>query len=152
MHTASHISPPRSVTVTLWGVIAFGVWNLARSLAIWQEPLAGLAVTPDPRWRMVWAGAWGILFVGMSVALWRKRPFTRYLLPLVLALYGLLEIAFLLLLRAQPELHPQAWQLPTLVYATAVLFSAWALNRKAALAYFQAHWPQNQAGQLSIRN
>lgn len=138
MRAASHISPPRSVTVTLWGVIAFGVWNLARSLAIWQEPVVGLEVEPDPRWRMAWATAWGILFMGMGVALWRKRPLTRYLLPLFLALYSLLEIACLLLLRAQPELHPQAWQLPVLIYATAVLFSAWALNRKAALVYFHA--------------
>ncbi len=137
MHTASHISPPRSVTVTLWGVIAFGVWNLARSLAIWQEPVVGLEVEPDPRWRMAWAAAWGMLFMGMGVMLWQKRPLTRRLVPFVLALYGLLEIALILLLRPQPELHPQAWQLPALVYATAVCFATWALNCKATQTYFR---------------
>ncbi len=137
MHKTVKTARPRSVTITLWGVIAFGVWNLGRGLAIWQEramPQA-LEVQPDPRLRLVLAAVWAVCFGGMAAALWWKRPFTRWLIPILFISYALVELAQFAWFMPSP-LNQQAWQLPASIYGTAVLFSTWALNRKAAQIYF----------------
>lgn len=128
---------PRSVTIALWGVIAFGVWHLARALAIWQQRVLppDLAIQPDPQTRLLLAAVWTICFGGLAVALWQKRPFTRYLIPILYTLVALVELAQFVWYVPSP-LNPQAWQLPTGIYSTAVLFSLWALNSKAAQTYF----------------
>lgn len=128
---------PFSVTITLWGVIAFGVWNLGRGVAIWQSralPQA-LDVQPDPLFRLVQAVVWAVGFGGLAAALWRQRPFTRRLIPILFIVYALVELAHFVWLMPSP-LNRQAWQLPASIYSTAVLFSSWALNNKAAQTYF----------------
>lgn len=142
IQTQAKLSRPRSVTITLWGVIAFGVWNLARALAIWQEQIAALnlEISPDPRWRALLALAWALLFLGMAGALWRKRPFSRRFIPALFVLFTLAELAILQFWRVTP-LNPQAWQLPLVIYGLAVLASFWSLNRNPAKIYLEKGEP-----------
>lgn len=128
---------PLSVTITFWGVIAFGVWNLGRGLAIWQQRALpqSLEVQPDPFFRLVLAVVWAVCFGGLAVALWQQRPFTRLLIPILFIVYALAELAQFVWLMPSP-LNRQAWQLPASIFSTAVLFSSWALNCKAAQTYF----------------
>ncbi len=139
---------PRSVTITFWGVIVFGVWNLGRGLAIWQQRTMPqvLEIQPDPRIRLVLAAVWVVCFGGLAAALWQKRPFTRLLIPTLFIMYALVELAQYVWVMPSP-LNRQAWQLPTSIYGTAVLFSAWALNRKAALIYFHKGEARDENGE-----
>ncbi|MCZ7667936.1 MAG: hypothetical protein M5U34_12460 [Chloroflexi bacterium] len=36
-HTLTTAQRPRSVTIILWGVFLFGVWNVGRALALYQQ-------------------------------------------------------------------------------------------------------------------
>ena len=127
---------PRSVTITLFWVFLFGVWNLGRSVAIWQQAFSlDLGTWPDPRLRLLLAAVWAFCFAGVGLLLWQKRPFTRHLIPLLFLLYILVEFS-LFACCVQSPLTRQTWPLPALLDISALLFSAWALNRKAAQTYF----------------
>lgn len=92
-------------------------------------------MAPDPRLRLLMACLWMLLFWGVAVALWRKRPSTRRAIPILTTVYGLYELS-LLALYTQVPLGPWGWIGRTLVYATAALLAYWALNRTAAKGYF----------------
>ena len=128
---------PRSVTFTLWGVFLLGVWNFGRALALGQQMdlLLELTIQPDPRFRLTMALIWGFVFSGLWWMVWRKRPFTRKLLPLILILYAAYELS-LTILFAQTPLARQAIWLNLSFYLFLILFSAWALNRTAANNYY----------------
>ncbi|MFQ5436241.1 MAG: hypothetical protein ACE5FD_15350 [Anaerolineae bacterium] len=128
---------PFPVTLTRWGVFLFGVWNLGRLAALSRDRqlFQALGVQPDPRWRLGLALVWAILFLGLWLALRRRRPFTRTAVPLTFLLYAVIELAFLTLF-AQSAPARQSWVVNTLFYIIVILFSRWALNRTAAKPYF----------------
>ena len=128
---------PRSVTFTLWGVFLLGVWNFGRALALSQQMdlFLELAIQPDPRFRLTMALIWGFVFSGLGWIVWRKRPFIRKLLPLILILYAVYELS-LTILFAQTPLARQAIWLNLSFYLFLILFTAWALNRTAANNYY----------------
>ena len=128
---------PRSVTFTLWGVFLLGVWNFGRALALGQQMdlLLELTIQPDPRFRLTMALIWGFVFIGLWWMVWRKRPFIRKLLPLILILYAAYELS-LTILFAQTPLARQAIWLNLSFYLFLILFTAWALNRTAANNYY----------------
>ena len=130
------IPRPLSVTITLWSVFLFGVWNLGRSAAIWQQALPlDLGARPDPRLRLMLAAVWAFCFMAAGLFLWWKWPFTRRLIPLLFLLYTLVEFS-LFACCVQPPLTRQTWLLPALLDIGGLLFSAWALNRKTVQIYF----------------
>lgn len=140
MNPALPTTRPRSVTLTLWGVFLLGVWNFGRALALLQqrELLQELEARPDPVFRLGMALVWGVMFAGLAVALYRRRPFTRRLLPLMIAVYAFYEIGLILIFTVA---GPSTLVLETLLAAGAVGFCYWALNRPVVTQYFEINTP-----------
>ena len=130
-------SRPRTVTITLIGIILIGMWYAGQLFALTQQYrlLLTLNVTPDPRLRLIIAAVWMVLFWGAAVALWRRKPFVSWLIPLLLTLVALYELTMLGLYVRTPEVD-QGWLVRVWLYAAVILFATWSLNRKAAKSYF----------------
>jgi phosphoglycerol transferase MdoB-like AlkP superfamily enzyme len=128
---------PRPVTITYWGVILFGVWNIGRGVALSKQSslLIALNVQPDPRVRTVFAFMWAFLFLGSAWTLRQKRPFIRYAIPILLLGYALYELGIWLLFTQIP-LNRASWLLTGTRYLIVILFTYWALNRPTAKYYF----------------
>ena len=131
---------PKSVTLALWGVFLFAVWNFGRAVALSQQMdlLLELTIQPDPRFRFSMALIWGFVFMGLWWLMRKKRPFTRKFLPLILILYAVYELG-LTMLFAQTTLAQQAIWLNLSFYLLLTLFITWALNRTTANDYFHTH-------------
>lgn len=125
-------SPKRSysVTITLVGVFGFGIWNIGRVIALYQQTpyLLSLDIKPDPRLRLIVALIWALLFGGMTIALWLKRPFTRWAIPLTLSCYAVYEIILRALFVQVPSSR-LSWLGQITFYLLIILFTYWALNR-----------------------
>lgn len=119
------------VTIMLWGVLLIGVWNAGRAYALWQQAdlLHELGARPNPTILMGLAILWAIVWSSLGVALWQKRPFTRYTIPATLIIYGLYEISLLTWLAATPP-PQQGWRFHILLFTIMTLFSLWSLNHK----------------------
>jgi len=128
---------PRSVTITLLGVILLGVWNAGKVFALTQQYslLLTLNVSPDPRLFLVFAASWMALFWGAAISLLRRRSLSRWLIPLLLLLYSLYELILLGLFVRIPQ-SGQSWLVRILLYDVAILFALWSLNRSEARYYF----------------
>lgn len=133
---------PRSVTITLLGVILLGTWSAARAVAIASqvELLLELETRPDPRLLMIIASVWAVLFCGAAVALVSRRHVTRWLIPLLIILYALYELSLEGLFEST-TISIQGWLLRILLYDGIIIFVAWSLNRKEAKAYFAGARP-----------
>ncbi len=130
MDPSSPTGRPRSVTLTLWGVFLLGIWNVGRALALLQqrELLQELAARPDPMVRLLLALAWGCAFFVLAEGLRRKRPLTRPLIPLAIALYALYEISLLVFIApVRPPWTILAFD--SLLALLGVSFSWWALRK-----------------------
>jgi len=130
-------SRPRSVTYTAYGVFIVGVVNGWRAYALGQQTplLLTFAPTLDPRLRLVVALIIAVISVWLAAALWRKHSFTRRAIPmfiLVCALYRMVLLATWV----QSPVARQGWFSEMVLYAAAVLFTTWALNRRASQPYF----------------
>lgn len=128
---------PRTISLILWALILLGLWEAGRVVALGRQfrLLLELSVQPDPRVQIVLAVAWVVLFWGTAVALWRKKAFTRWFVPGVMLLFVSYHVALAALFVQSPGDNQQ--RLADVLLATAaVLFPAWALNRKTATAYY----------------
>lgn len=120
---------PRLVTIALWGVFLFGVWHLGQAIAIGRQLRLFLQFSGnfDPRWRLAAAIVW-VLFSGwVMVLLWRKRPFVRLLLPLLILSNALYNLLLLLLFAQQPIAARLIWLL--IRTTLTILFSVWVLHK-----------------------
>ena len=128
---------PRSVTITLVGVILLGAWSAAQAFAMAQQVtlLLALNIRPDPRLLLVLAAGWMLIFWGLAIGLRRRWSFTRWLIPLLFLLYALYEFVLRGLFVRIP-ISGQSWLLRILLYSVAVLFAIWSLNRSKARSYF----------------
>jgi len=129
--------PPRPFTARIvqWGILLLALWNLARGVVLWQQSdwLAGLHLSPDPRWRMALAFLWAATFLLLAIALWRRRDWARRFTPFLLAAYGVYELGLILVYAPSPPAT-----LPALAYAAFVGFAAWALRRPATRTCFES--------------
>lgn len=98
--------------------------------------LLALGATPDPRLRLVVAVVWSLVFLGLALALWQRRPFVRQAIPISLTLYAVYRLS-LLLFFAQVPLNPQGWLLRLMIYLAAIVCAQWALNRAGTKSYFE---------------
>ena len=128
---------PRSVTITLVGVILFGTWSAARAVAIARQIdlLVALDTRPDPRVLLIIASVWAILFWGVAVGLFLRRSVTRWLAPVLVILYALYELGLEGLFEST-TIPVQGWLLRILLYDGVIIFVIWSLNRKEAESYF----------------
>ena len=129
---SAHSGPdrPRTVTIVILGVIFFGVWNLAKSIALWRQltVLLSLNVQPDPRLRLILALLWALLFFSLALGLWYQRPFTRRAVPILLLLYALYDMGMWLFFQ-RPPLNKLSWFGVGLFYLGFITFTRWVLNR-----------------------
>ena len=133
---------PRSVTLTIWGVFLLGGWNCGRLFAtgLKYRLLTTFSTTPTPLFRLVMALLWMLLLWSVALALWRRRPFTRHVVPSLLIIYTIYELA-LLLIFARSGPARSGWLIDVLFYIMLTVFSYWALNRTAVAAYFRKQNP-----------
>lgn len=134
---------PRSVTLVGWGVFLLGLANGWRALGLYRQLrlLLELGVTPDPRLGIIFAMLWGVSLALAAVALWQGRQFVRWAIPVILFFYGLYQL-FLAALFTQAALLRHELVFDASLYGVAILFSIWALNRKAAREYFEDEYGQ----------
>lgn len=133
---------PRTVTITLLGVILLGVWSSAQALAMTRQIdlLLAIDIKPDPRLLLVFSVGWALLSFGSAVTLWRRHAFTRWLIPLLILLHAL----YVLLLQAffvRVPVTAEDWLLRISLYGVALLFAIWSLNRSAARSYWVGPQP-----------
>lgn len=123
--------------MTLWGVSLLSAWNAGRALALSRQLpiIQPLPTTTDPLLWLVNGAVWAAAFAAAAVALWRKRPFIRLGLPLLIALHALTEIGFVLQTTAVAPVTARVVSL-LVVYGALVLLSIWALNRQDVHWYF----------------
>ena len=121
----------------MWSVLLLGGWNALRVAALLHQNnlLQEQAISPNVTVQMVMAAMWAVVFVGLAGGIWRKRPFTRYITPLALLLYGTTELA-ILNLYANPLTQWQNWPSNALFYSIITLFTAWGLTRSRSHHYY----------------
>lgn len=140
MASAPQYSPrssrPRSVTFVVAGVFLLGLVNIYRAVGLVQqnELQLELGVVPDPRLRLILAIIWATVFLIMTTALLFRKPITRALVPVLLALYALYRLA-LVGLFAQSTYSRGNLFLFALIYTVVILYTIWALNRKTGASY-----------------
>lgn len=132
-----HLSAKRpfAVTLVLWGVILFGVWNLGRAITLYQQldVLLNLNIHVDPRMRLVIASFWVILFFWLAWELRKRKLFCQRAIPAALFFFALSD---LILYAFVPTAVKNPWWLPGLFFTIIILFSLWALNNLRAKHYF----------------
>ena len=128
---------PRSVTLTLWVVFLFGMWNAGRVivLSLNIRTLATFNTTPAPWLRLIIALGWVLLFGAAVIALRQRRPFARRVIPYLFIAYAVYELGLLLIFAQSPTAR-RSWLGNFLFYGFIILFSVWALNRTAVKTYF----------------
>jgi len=89
----------------------------------------------DPRLCAAVSLVWAIVFLGLAVALWRRRPLTRFVVPVATLLYGLNRLV-------APGPCAPAARLQDGISLEVIIFMAWvllvvlALNIASGRAYF----------------
>ena len=128
---------PFFVTLTLWIVFIIAVWNVGRVGAILRQQAALAVYTPQFSMgsRLALAVGWGILFSGLGIMLWQKRPLTRRAIPIEFGLYLLGEMG-LLLLNGRSDVVQQVWLSNSLAFSLCIGYTWWALNRPQSQRYF----------------
>lgn len=128
---------PKSVTFTVYLVFLLGVINGWRVVALWQQTtlLRGYEPSLDPRGRLVVSLMIAVVSVWFAAALWRKKPFTRHAIPLLWSGCALYRMV-LLGVWVQSPVARQGWAGEMVVYAAAILYTTWALNRRPSQPYF----------------
>ena len=128
---------PISVTLILWGVFLFGVWNVSKAILLIQSRPLFLArgVKPDPLGQAVGALVWAALFWAVAWMLKRKRPSTIHIIPLLLFAYGLYTVGIRLIF-SPLSFSANGGFVMVLFFVTAVLFAFLALKRAEHRHYF----------------
>ncbi len=129
---------PLSVTLTLWGVFLFGVWNVSKAVLLFQsrDLLVTHGVQPDPVWLALAALTWAALFWGAAWLLRWKRPLTQFTIPLLLLLYGLYTSIMRFIFSPLP-FAANGGLIITLFFVVVVTFTFLALRRADKRHYFQ---------------
>jgi hypothetical protein len=128
---------PRLISLVLLLLILLGVTQGAKVVALREQSalLLELQVRPDPRIRMLIAAIWMTVFWVLAITLWRKITLTRWLVPLIIVLHVVYELAILGFFAKVPINNGQ-WFLYGVMAIALFSFASWALNRKANNSYF----------------
>lgn len=131
MHDWQTIHRPWPVTIVLWSVFFFVIGYASQAYAIGAQLsfLLRFDNLLDPRWRVVTAVLWALIWAGMWIALRWKRPFVRYAIP------------FLFFANIIASFFGQGAPTPFLALrrlgiVIILLFSTWSLHNWRAKQYF----------------
>ena len=130
MFTPYRSHRPRFVTLVLLSVFALGIWNGIRTLALFLQLDLLLTITslPNPAIRLGVDMVWSILFLGMTIGVWTKRPFVPHLLPKLIGIYALYNL-LLHRIYAQATYNPAQWLLNGLLYILFITATQWILTK-----------------------
>lgn len=129
---------PLSVTLVILGVFALGLANLWRAIALLQQRallLNELGAITDPILRSIGALLWAGAFIFLLIGLWRRWPPARFITPGTLLAYSFYQLVLTQLFTFPVEFSA-AWA-PIILQVAIIVFTVWALNRKAAQKYFE---------------
>lgn len=128
---------PRGVTLTIWGVILCGLWNIGKVIALLQAIplLSAWHIQPDPQIQAFLAGVWAVLFFLAAWFLKQKKPVTLLGTPVLLLLYGSYTIGLRFLFT--PGYFEQGgWFLTAIFFLSAGGFAFVLLKRAEKSHYF----------------
>jgi len=148
MAEASHNSRPGerplSVTLVALGVFLLGIVNGWRAIVIFRQRglLLDLGATLDPALIAAAAVVWSLLLIGAAMTIYRRWPASRWITPILLALYilyGRFLAAFKSVSFINEVSNSSVGLIGTTLFSlTIFIFVVWVLNRKAARDYFVA--------------
>lgn len=129
---------PLRVTLVLLGVFLIGLANGWRALGLVRQRslLLEFGASTDPWLCALISVVWAVVFLGLAFFLWRRRPFTRFVVPLASLLYGLNRLVL-------PGPCAPATQLKDVLSLEGITSVAWvllavvALNVASGRAYFR---------------
>ena len=129
------------------GVLLLGLANIYRVIALYRQMdlQLDLGAVPDPRFRIAAALIWTAVLIILTIGLWLRKSWTQILVPALLLLYAIYRSA-LIVLFAGSEYARSSQVIGITLYGIVVVFTAWALNRSAAKAYFE---PENEERESS---
>ena len=146
MAEASHNSRPGerplSVTLVALGVFLLGIVNGWRAIVIFRQRglLLDLGATLDPALIAAAAVVWSLLLIGAAMTIYRRWPASRWITPILLALYilyGRFLAAFKSVSFINEVSNSSVGLIGTTLFSlTIFIFVVWVLNRKAARDYF----------------
>ena len=137
-HEGQRQHRPVSVTLVTLGVFLLGLAHGWRALGLVRQSglLLELGATPDPRLCAAGSIMWAILFVGLAIAIRRRKRTTRFVAPILLLAYGFYQFVLpgpcILVGQAQ-----DGWPASAVVYAAAFLFAVMVLNGRPGRVYFE---------------
>jgi len=128
---------PFSVTLVTLGVFLLGLAHGWRAIGLVRQSglLLELGATPDPRLCAAGSITWAVLFVGLAIAIWRRKRYTRLVAPILLLIYGVYQFV----LPGPCVLAGQAqngWPTLIIIYAAASLSAVLVLNIGPGQVYF----------------
>jgi hypothetical protein len=120
---------PFSVTLVALGVLLFGLANGWRALGLVRQSglLLELGATPDPRLCAAVSAVWAILFVGLAIAIWRRKRYTRLVAPGLLLAFGIYQFVLTNPCVLAGQSHNE-WPAIVYIYAVAFVFVLVVLN------------------------
>jgi hypothetical protein len=135
MSTPPGTNRPLSIRFAWWVVVVLGLWNVGRAVALGRQVawLSDLPLVPDPRLRMIMALIWGALFLTAAVALRRGRLWSRWLVPLLIAAYGVYEFGMIALYASDPPAL-----LSILLYVALSVLVGWLFWHPVTEAYYES--------------
>lgn len=124
---------PFPVTIVLFGVLFLGAINAWRAFALSQQFSLSLAlnIQPHPSVRIGLAIFWAGMFWGAAYFLARRRSWVMTAIPLLLALYAIVDLLLQAVFTIEPT-PPAIWLMRTIAYAALVLLTSWALRLGAS--------------------
>jgi hypothetical protein len=128
---------PAFVTIVLWGVFLFGSWQVGTAVAVRRQIAVfdQFNIAPDPRFQIITALFWALLFVAGWWFLRQRRPWSRHLLPALFLLFALTDVGGRWLWSSAQTDTRRLWY-TGLFYFCWILFTFWALNRPGTQSYF----------------
>jgi len=111
--------------------------NVWRAVALFRQSnlLLDLGVSLDPRLRMFVALIWAIVFVSISLSIWKRWKAARFVTPILLILYTGYQLGLARFFSQTFKVNDN-WQIDIVLYAATLIFATWALNHKEARHYF----------------
>jgi hypothetical protein len=111
------------------------IWRAA-GLARQSELLIELGTSLPPVIPLSISLIWAATFCYLVCALWRRRRSAGWLLPIAILVYAGYRLLLLLVFAVEP-LTRHTWPIQFVPLAALSLYTAWALNRRSAAAFWR---------------